>query len=61
MKKIIMVRHADGKEEVVCPNCGGKMEFHYGLFSESLSFGEYCQSESGDTFDCLNCGYSEEA
>jgi hypothetical protein len=60
MKTILTVKHASGEQEVVCPNCGRKMEFHYGHFSEGFSFGEYTQTEYPDTWDC-SCGHSEEA
>jgi len=58
MKKIIMVRKADGTEKVLCPKCGNVMILADGGYTQVFRRGEYDQIEFSDYWFCKNCHYA---
>lgn len=55
MKQILMVKHANGTAERLCPKCNQVMTFHEGGFIERFD-GSYYQHEIPDDWHCENCG-----
>lgn len=55
MKKMLVVQHADGTRERICPKCNQVMKFHPGGVVESFGAGEYIQREGSNVWYCESC------
>lgn len=54
-KRLLTVRHADGRMERYCPKCNKVMTYQDGGYSESISGGEYSQVEMSGAWVCESC------
>lgn len=55
-KRLLAVRHADGRMERYCPKCNQVMTYHDGGYSEQFIQGEYSQVEIPSMWECESCG-----
>ena len=62
MKRILMVQHADGTEETICPMCKYKMTWRDLGIVQSVQAGELVEQDLGGFWECLNkkCGYQSD-
>ncbi len=58
-KTIVMVQHANGKQETICPKCGAIMQLHEGGSYQRMMAGEVYDMEFPDSRDCEKCGFHE--
>lgn len=57
MKRILMVQHANGTQERLCPKCPNSvMTFHEGGESNNFDRGDVGFSHTPDYWHCENCG-----
>ena len=59
-KTVLMVRHADGTKEKLCPKCGQVMTFHEGGYQDRCVGGKHYQEEWPDAWNCDSCGFYED-
>lgn len=59
-KTILMVQHASGEQEKLCPKCGQVMTFHEGGYQDHFAQGEHYQTEGHDSWNCDSCGFYED-
>lgn len=60
MKTVMMVRHANGDQEKLCPKCGMVMTFHEGGSVQRMGIGEVYEEETADAWNCDTCGFYED-
>jgi len=53
MKHLLMVKHASGKEEIACPQCGNPMIWRE-VLHEKFEAGEYSQT-GYEYLECVKC------